>query len=123
LQVTRFYQYSFDSIDVSIMSTQDPDVLSRLGVKLESGGGSWDEIVAFTERILNNNFLTIFNQNKTMQRIQYDDPDGGIVDVKLSAPRIIIPGQEDMLLAKTVYFQIRYALICYTVARADITKL
>lgn len=86
----------------------DPDYQSRLNVSLETGSVPYDEVIAFTEHILNKNFDSMFEMHKDdMKDIVFNDADAGLVNVEIEAPRLIIPGSNDQAYGKNVFYMLR----------------
>lgn len=87
----------------------DDDYQSRLNVGLQTGDTPYDEVVAFTERILNKNFESMFNMHmRAMKNISFNHPRIGKINIEIEAPRIIIPSEKDQAYAKDVYYLLRF---------------
>lgn len=43
-----------------------------------------------------------------MKFVTFNDPDAGIVEIQLEAPRLIIPGNKDEAFSKEAYYMLRY---------------
>ncbi|CZR32172.1 uncharacterized protein FPRO_02058 [Fusarium proliferatum ET1] len=87
----------------------DADHQSRLNISLETGSTPYDEVIAFTERILNKNFETMFEMHKAdMKDIMFNDEDVGLVNIEIDSPRLIIPGSKDQAYGKDVYYMLRF---------------
>lgn len=86
----------------------DPDAESRLNVDLmATKTESYDEVVAFTEQIINKNFATLFENYPEMTQVQrfvYGQPS---IDATLHPSRIIIPTNSKLYGANTVLYQLR----------------
>lgn len=93
----------------------DPDAQSRLNVDLmTSKAQSYDEVVAFSERILNKNFSTLFDLYKEMKVIKRFITGQPSLDAVLKPSRIIIPNDTSKYGANTVFYQIRYGSSFYS---------
>ncbi|RHZ63618.1 uncharacterized protein CDV56_108632 [Aspergillus thermomutatus] len=85
----------------------DADADSRHNVDLHTGSKSYDEAVAFTERIINKNFeqlFTLYPQMKKVKRTKYGQP---TIDAVLHPSQIIIPTDSATYGTNTVLYQLR----------------
>ncbi|KAI0454543.1 hypothetical protein F5B21DRAFT_514632 [Xylaria acuta] len=83
------------------------DVKSRLGVRVGDNESQYDEIVAFTEQIINKNFAHLFELYPAMNKINFDDPMVGSIEAVIHPSQIIIPSDNSSKI-KDVLFQIRF---------------
>ncbi|KAK3986940.1 hypothetical protein QBC44DRAFT_247173 [Cladorrhinum sp. PSN332] len=83
------------------------DIQSRLGVRVGDNESQYDEIVAFTEQIINKNFAHLFELYPAMSKINFDDPTVGSIEAVIHPSQIIIPSDNSSKI-KDVLFQIRF---------------
>lgn len=84
------------------------DVESRLWLQTKTQSGqNWDQVLGVSQRIINKNFEQLYNMYKTDMGDMYDSNEVGMIDAKLLAPRIIIPGGNTSANKSLVYFQLR----------------
>ncbi|CAK7218948.1 hypothetical protein SEUCBS140593_003727 [Sporothrix eucalyptigena] len=85
------------------------DVESRLWLQTKTQSGqNWDQVLGVSQRIINKNFEQLYNMYKTDMGDMYDSNEVGMIDAKLLAPRIIIPGGNTSANKSLVYFQLRF---------------
>ena len=92
------------------MSTPtDPDAASRLTVRLDTSlTEHYDEVVALTERIINQIFESLHSlYPNELGRVSEAAYMVGSIDAVLDPSRIIIPTNTQMYGANTVLFQVR----------------
>jgi hypothetical protein len=87
----------------------DSDWSSRLNVSLKTGDVCYDEVVAFSERIINSNFKSLFAlYEKDMKPVELNDPDFGVVSCSIEAPWIVIPGNSDDSFNKDIFYMMKF---------------
>lgn len=86
----------------------DSDVKSRLNVDLIVGpNSSYDEVIAISEKYLNENLKTLFSKEPLLQTMTYDDPTEGTINLNLDAPIVILDvGSEEKKLTETVIWML-----------------
>ncbi|KAJ5949955.1 hypothetical protein N7454_001539 [Penicillium verhagenii] len=87
------------------MPETDPYAASRLTALLDTSLAPYDEVVAFSEKIINENFEEILELYPDMKNIAYSESTVGFVDATLKATRILVPDEEAAKFSQQVYFQ------------------
>ena len=86
------------------------DVDSRLWLQTKTQSGhNWDQVLGLSQRVINKNFEQLFAMYPEMADM-YNSNDIGMIDAKLLAPKIIIPGGNTSANKSLVYFQLRYGV-------------
>ncbi|KAL7952482.1 hypothetical protein V8C34DRAFT_299221 [Trichoderma compactum] len=84
------------------------DVESRLWLQTKTQSGqTWDQVLGVSQRVINKNFEQLFNLYPEMADM-YNANNAGMIDARLLAPKIIIPGGNSSANKSLVYFQLRF---------------
>lgn len=85
------------------------DVESRLWLQTKTQSGqTWDQVLGVSQRVINKNFEQLFELYPEMADM-YNANNAGMIDARLLAPKIIIPGGNSSANKSLVYFQLRYS--------------
>ncbi|KAF3909991.1 hypothetical protein ABW20_dc0110567 [Dactylellina cionopaga] len=82
--------------------------IDRLGVTTGTGNGHFDQVVAFSQAIINENFKNMFKLYPELQSFVYTQAGIGKFKAEFLEPQIVIPASEDGTNWQNLYFQLRF---------------
>ena len=84
------------------------DTQSRLWLQTKTHSGQeWDQVLGVSQRIINANFEQLFQIYPEMSDMYNSDDQTGIIDAKLLAPQVLIPGGNSSVSRSELLFQLR----------------
>lgn len=82
------------------------DWQSRYEVTTRTGNGQFDQVVALSQGIINENFKKLYDDHDELKTYYFSEKGIGKIDAKLLAPKILIPSGSKATNYTNVLFQI-----------------
>lgn len=92
------------------MTTDLWDYESRFETTTRTGDGAFDQIIALSQGIINENFQKLYVMYSELHEVHFKEPGIGTLDGTLLAPQVLIPSGENASNYSRVLFLLRYAL-------------
>ncbi|EPS35281.1 hypothetical protein H072_11352 [Dactylellina haptotyla CBS 200.50] len=85
------------------MAADDSDYKSRLEATTRTGKGYYDQVLALSEKIINDSFQNLYSRYPDLGKLYMNDPYIGSCEIELDAPTIKIPSNAGLNFSKLFF--------------------